>query len=41
MPADPPLLERVVANLPNNAARRTPPGRQVLLTAGALDEEAA
>ncbi|MFD9414350.1 ATP-binding protein [Streptomyces goshikiensis] len=36
--ADPPLLERVVANLLNNAARHTPPGRQVLLTASALDD---
>ncbi|MFE2167146.1 ATP-binding protein, partial [Streptomyces sp. NPDC059447] len=36
--ADPPLLERVVANLLNNAARYTPPGRQVLLTASALDD---
>ncbi|MFD8985754.1 sensor histidine kinase, partial [Streptomyces sp. NPDC059564] len=36
--ADPPLLERVVANLLNNAARHTPPGRRVLLTASALDD---
>ncbi|MER7514493.1 ATP-binding protein [Streptomyces lavendulae] len=36
--ADPPLLERVVANLLNNAARHTPPGGRVLLTASALDE---
>ncbi|MEU9165943.1 ATP-binding protein [Streptomyces sp. NPDC048424] len=36
--ADPPLLERVVANLLNNAARHTPPGRHVLLTASALDD---
>lgn len=36
--ADPPLLERVVANLLNNAVRHTPPGRQVLLTASALDD---
>ncbi|WP_328834821.1 ATP-binding protein [Streptomyces europaeiscabiei] len=34
--ADPPLLERVVANLVGNAARHTPPGRQVLVTASAL-----
>ncbi|WP_327725045.1 ATP-binding protein [Streptomyces europaeiscabiei] len=34
--ADPPLLERVVANLVANAARHTPPGRQVLVTASAL-----
>jgi two-component system sensor histidine kinase KdpD len=39
MPAvlvDPPLLERVVANLVGNAARHTPPGSKVLVTAGAL-----
>ncbi|WP_405982384.1 ATP-binding protein [Streptomyces sp. NBC_00158] len=36
--ADPPLLERVVANLLGNAVRHTPPGRQVLLTASALDD---
>ncbi|MFC9817505.1 ATP-binding protein [Streptomyces virginiae] len=36
--ADPPLLERVVANLLNNAARHTPPGQHVLLTASALDD---
>ncbi|MFJ2598962.1 sensor histidine kinase [Streptomyces erythrochromogenes] len=36
--ADPPLLERVVANLLNNAARHTPPERQVLLTASTLDD---
>ncbi|MGJ5805313.1 ATP-binding protein [Streptomyces europaeiscabiei] len=34
--ADPPLLERVVANLVANAARHTPPGQQVLVTASAL-----
>ncbi|MFE9607884.1 ATP-binding protein [Streptomyces sp. NPDC006012] len=34
--ADPPLLERVVANLAGNAARYTPPGRRVLVTASAL-----
>ncbi|MGW1674535.1 ATP-binding protein [Streptomyces sp. NPDC002324] len=34
--ADPPLLERVVANLVGNAARHTPPGRRVLVTASAL-----
>ncbi|MFI6875697.1 ATP-binding protein [Streptomyces sp. NPDC050400] len=33
--ADPPLLERVVANLVSNAARHTPPGRTVLLSASA------
>ncbi|KOU51975.1 hypothetical protein ADK54_08035 [Streptomyces sp. WM6378] len=31
--ADPPLLERVVANLLSNAARHTPQGEAVLLTA--------
>ncbi|MGW0766233.1 ATP-binding protein [Streptomyces sp. NPDC002676] len=34
--ADPPLLERVIANLVGNAARHTPPGRQVLVGASAL-----
>ncbi|MER5545266.1 ATP-binding protein [Streptomyces sp. NPDC001127] len=34
--ADPPLLERVIANLVGNAARHTPPGKQVLVTASAL-----
>ncbi|SFN69007.1 MULTISPECIES: sensor histidine kinase [unclassified Streptomyces] len=34
--ADPPLLERVVANLVANAARHTPPGQRVLVTASAL-----
>ncbi|MFI6055273.1 ATP-binding protein [Streptomyces violascens] len=34
--ADPPLLERVVANLLSNAARHTPPDRAVLLTASTL-----
>ncbi|MFD8779936.1 ATP-binding protein [Streptomyces sp. NPDC059916] len=33
--ADPPLLERVVANLAGNAARHSPAGRKVLLTASA------
>ncbi|WP_443075145.1 ATP-binding protein [Streptomyces sp. NBC_01483] len=33
--ADPPLLERVIANLVGNAARHTPAGRKVLLTASA------
>ncbi|MFJ2398843.1 ATP-binding protein [Streptomyces sp. NPDC087843] len=33
--ADPPLLERVIANLAGNAARHTPAGRPVLLTASA------
>ncbi|WP_189960744.1 ATP-binding protein [Streptomyces violascens] len=36
--ADPPLLERVVANLLSNAARHTPPGGTVLLTASTLAE---
>ncbi|MGW1892213.1 ATP-binding protein [Streptomyces sp. NPDC002004] len=35
--ADPPLLERVIANLVGNAARHTPPGCTVLLTASALE----
>ncbi|MFF7161207.1 ATP-binding protein [Streptomyces sp. NPDC008086] len=34
--ADPPLLERVVANLVGNAARHTPPGQKVLVTASVL-----
>ncbi|MEU5047155.1 sensor histidine kinase [Streptomyces griseorubiginosus] len=34
--ADPPLLERVVANLVANAARHTPPGQKVLVTASVL-----
>ncbi|KPI11583.1 osmosensitive K+ channel signal transduction histidine kinase [Actinobacteria bacterium OK074] len=34
--ADPPLLERVIANLVSNAARHTPPGARVLLTASVL-----
>ncbi|MFI9650393.1 ATP-binding protein [Streptomyces sp. NPDC052040] len=34
--ADPPLLERVIANLVGNAARHTPPGTPVLVTASAL-----
>ncbi|MFI8073366.1 ATP-binding protein [Streptomyces sp. NPDC086033] len=34
--ADPPLLERVVANLIGNAARHTSPGQKVLVTASAL-----
>jgi two-component system sensor histidine kinase KdpD len=33
---DPPLLERVIANLAGNAARHTPPGTTVLVTASAL-----
>ncbi|MFE9557546.1 ATP-binding protein [Streptomyces sp. NPDC006703] len=36
--ADPPLLERVVANLLSNAARHTPPGESVLLTVSTLAE---
>ncbi|MGW1007279.1 ATP-binding protein [Streptomyces sp. NPDC002520] len=34
--ADPPLLERVIANLVGNAARHTPAGKKVLVTASAL-----
>ncbi|MFF4805261.1 ATP-binding protein [Streptomyces sp. NPDC001351] len=34
--ADPPLLERVIANLVTNAARHTPPGEKVLVTASTL-----
>ncbi|MER6329905.1 sensor histidine kinase [Streptomyces sp. NPDC001034] len=34
--ADPPLLERVIANLASNAVRHTPPGQKVLVTASAL-----
>ncbi|MEU9387937.1 ATP-binding protein, partial [Streptomyces sp. NPDC048279] len=34
--ADPPLLERVIANLVGNAARYSPPGKPVLVTASAL-----
>ncbi|WP_374115656.1 ATP-binding protein [Streptomyces sp. NK15101] len=34
--ADPPLLERVVANLIANAARHSPPGQPVLLAASTL-----
>ncbi|MEU1273377.1 ATP-binding protein [Streptomyces sp. NPDC005799] len=34
--ADPPLLERVIANLVGNAARHTPSGKKVLMTASAL-----
>lgn len=34
--ADPPLLERVIANLVANAAQYSPPGAQVLVTASVL-----
>jgi two-component system sensor histidine kinase KdpD len=34
--ADPPLLERVIANLAGNAARHTPAGAKVLVTASLL-----
>ncbi|MGW5658179.1 ATP-binding protein [Streptomyces humi] len=34
--ADPPLLERVIANLVGNAARHSPPGARVSVTASAL-----
>ncbi len=33
---DPPLLERVIANLVGNAVRHTPSGSKVLVTASAL-----
>jgi two-component system sensor histidine kinase KdpD len=36
--ADPPLLERVIANLLANAVRHAPPGRPVVLTASALGD---
>jgi two-component system sensor histidine kinase KdpD len=35
--ADPPLLERVIANLVTNAERHTPEGKQVLVSASTLD----
>ncbi|MFF7985578.1 ATP-binding protein [Streptomyces sp. NPDC007901] len=38
--ADPPLLERVIANLVGNAARYSPPGTRVLVTASALGDRA-
>ncbi|MFE1770812.1 ATP-binding protein [Streptomyces sp. NPDC059008] len=34
--ADPPLLERVIANLVVNAVRHSPPGQRVLISASAL-----
>lgn len=34
--ADPPLLERVIANLVGNAARHTPPGQTVMVTTSVL-----
>ncbi|MFB8758846.1 sensor histidine kinase [Streptomyces nigra] len=34
--ADPPLLERVVANLAGNAARHSPPGKRALVSASVL-----
>ncbi|WP_327112821.1 DUF4118 domain-containing protein [Streptomyces sp. NBC_01341] len=34
--ADPPLLERIIANVVGNAVRYTPPGRPVVITASAL-----
>nr|WSW65830.1 DUF4118 domain-containing protein [Streptomyces sp. NBC_00995] len=34
--ADPPLLERIIANVVGNAVRYTPPGQQVVITASAL-----
>ncbi|MYS19103.1 two-component system, OmpR family, sensor histidine kinase KdpD [Streptomyces sp. DvalAA-14] len=36
--ADPPLLERVIANLISNAVRHAPPGKPVVLTASALGD---
>ncbi|MFF4650416.1 ATP-binding protein [Streptomyces sp. NPDC001380] len=36
--ADPPLLERILANLTANAARHNTPGRPVTVTAGALGD---
>jgi two-component system sensor histidine kinase KdpD len=36
--ADPDLLQRVLANLTNNAVQHTPPGTPVLITASALGE---
>ncbi|MFI1095457.1 ATP-binding protein [Streptomyces sp. NPDC020917] len=36
--ADPPLLERVIANLVANAVRHTPPGGKVLVSGSALGE---
>jgi two-component system sensor histidine kinase KdpD len=35
---DPPLLERVIANLVANAVRHTPPGKKVMVSASALGE---
>ncbi|MBM9509093.1 sensor histidine kinase [Actinacidiphila acididurans] len=35
---DPPLLERVIANLVTNAVRHTPPGKKVLVSASALGD---
>ncbi|WP_393062329.1 ATP-binding protein [Streptomyces sp. LN549] len=34
--ADPPLLERIIANVVGNAVRYTPPGRPVVITASTL-----
>nr|WP_069465796.1 ATP-binding protein [Actinacidiphila rubida] len=36
--ADPPLLERVIANLVANAVRHTPPGKKVLVSGSALGD---
>jgi len=36
--ADPPLLERVIADLVTNDVRHTPPGKTVLVSASALDD---
>ncbi|WP_406456096.1 DUF4118 domain-containing protein [Streptomyces sp. NBC_00876] len=37
--ADPPLLERIIANVVGNAVRYAPPGRPVVITASALADQ--